>query len=435
MGEQTTATRYALVTGGSSGIGLETARGLTAHFDVVGIVGRDPTRLAEAAEALRSEGARIETFQADFASLADVRRLAEDIKSRFDSLSVLVNNAGVWHTHRTLSKDGYEATFAVNHLAHFALTNELKDLLVTAAPARVVNVSSSMHGRPKSIHWDDLMFEKHWKGFWVYGHSKLANVLFSNELARRWKDLGVTSNALNPGNVRSRITRNNAFLNTLHRSPIARLVIMSETDGARTSIYAATAPELEGLTGRYFAKAREAKPNKATGDNEAAHHLWEVSERLVDESATPWTGDARHVPATFPKGAGQAHSPGSRLGLPPGPMSTRTLVFIGLLALALGAIFFLLQGCSVDVLGWEARAETLGEGGDGERRVHADVGGDRRSIADEEPRVPEDLMVDVHHACVGRGRDRAATEDVRSDRGVSNAFENIVVRRAADVLG
>jgi NAD(P)-dependent dehydrogenase (short-subunit alcohol dehydrogenase family) len=349
MGEQTTALRHALVTGGSSGIGLETARGLTAHFDVVGIVGRDPRRLAEAAEDLSSGGARIETFQADFASLTEVRRLADDVKARFDSLSVLVNNAGVWHRGRTLSKDGYEATFAVNHLAHFVLTNELQDVLVAAAPARVVNVSSSMHGRPKSIHWDDLMFEKHWAGFWVYGHSKLANVLFSNELARRWKDLGVTSNALNPGNVRSRITRNNAFLNALHQSPIARLVIMTETDGARTSIYAATAPELEGVTGRYFDKAKEAKPNKATGNEAAARHLWDVSQELVDEAARPWAGDARHVPATFPPGFKQ----GSRLGLPPGPMSVRNFIFIGLLALALGGIFFLLQGC-----GYPGRIDT-----------------------------------------------------------------------------
>jgi NAD(P)-dependent dehydrogenase (short-subunit alcohol dehydrogenase family) len=345
MGEQTRTTRSALVTGGTSGIGLETARGLTAHFDVVGIVGRDPKRLSEAAEDLRSTGAHIETFQADFASLTEVRRLAEDIKARFDSLSVLVNNAGVWHTHRTLSKDGYEATLAVNHLAHFALTNALKDLLVAAAPARVVNVSSSMHGRPKSIHWNDLMFENHWAGFWVYGHSKLANVLFSNELARRWKDLGVTSNALNPGNVRSRITRNNVFLNTLHRSAIARMIIMSEADGARTSIYAATAPELDGVTGRYFDKQKEAKPNKATADAEAARHLWEVSQQLVDEAAKPWTGGARNVPATFPKRFGQAESSDSGLGLPSGLMSMRTLVFIGLLALVVGVLFFFLQGC------------------------------------------------------------------------------------------
>ena len=141
--------------------------------------------------------------------------------------------------------------------------------------------------------------------------------------------------------MRSRITRNNVFLNTLHQSPIARLVIMTEADGARTSIYAATAPELEGVTGRYFDKAKESKPNKATGNEEAARHLWHVSQELVDEAATPWTGDARHVPATFPPGFGE----GSRLGLPPGPVSTRTLVFIGLLALALGGIFFLLQGC------------------------------------------------------------------------------------------
>lgn len=278
------AVRHALVTGGSSGIGLETARGLASHFDVVGIVGRNAERLEAAARELRSERARIEVFEADFSSLPEVRRLASEIGSRFDSLSVLVNNAGVWHKDRTLSRDGYEDTFAVNHLAHFLLTNELKDLLTRAAPARVVNVSSSMHGRPKSLNWDDLMFERRWRGFWVYGHSKLANVLFSNELARRWKHLGVSSNALNPGNVRSRITRNNAFLNALHRSPIARMLIMSEAEGARTSIHVATAPELEGVTGRYFDREKEVRPSEAASNPEAARRLWELSERLVAEA-------------------------------------------------------------------------------------------------------------------------------------------------------
>jgi NAD(P)-dependent dehydrogenase (short-subunit alcohol dehydrogenase family) len=282
MSEETNGTRYALVTGGSSGIGFETARGLASHFDVVGIVGRNPERLAAAAENLRSGEARIETFQADFSSLEEVRALAADINTRFSSLDVLVNNAGVWHKDRTLSKDGYEETFAVNHLAHFSLTNQLKDLLVAGTSPRVVNVSSSMHARPKSMNWDDLMFENSWKGFWVYGHSKLANILFSNELSRRWKDLGITSNALNPGNVRSRITRNNWFLNALHRSPIARMVIMSEADGARTSIHVATSPELQGVTGRYFDKVREAKPSKVAVDKEAAQRLWKVSQQLID---------------------------------------------------------------------------------------------------------------------------------------------------------
>jgi NAD(P)-dependent dehydrogenase (short-subunit alcohol dehydrogenase family) len=270
------------VTGATSGIGLETARGLTSHFDVVGIVGRNSDRLAEAAEDLRTGDACIEAFQADLASLAEVRRLAADIKARFPALAVLVNNAGVWHKRRTLSQDGYEATFAVNHLAHFLLTNELKQLLVAAAPSRVVNVASSMHVRAKSMSWDDLMFEKHWRGFRAYAQTKLANVLFSNELARRWKDLGVASNALNPGNVRSRITRNNPFLNVLHHSSIARLVIMSEVDGARTSIHVATAPELEGVTGRYFDRMKEAEPSRASRDQDAARRLWEVSEELID---------------------------------------------------------------------------------------------------------------------------------------------------------
>jgi retinol dehydrogenase-12 len=282
MGEETRGTRYALVTGASSGIGFETARGLSQHFDVVGIVGRNPDRLAEAAESLSSGDARIETFQADFSSLEDVRALAQNINTRFSSLDVLVNNAGVWHKDRTLSRDGYEETFAVNHLAHFSLTTKLQGLLAAGKSARVVNVSSSMHVRPKSMNWDDLMFERGWKGFWVYGHSKLANVLFSNELARRWDDLGITSNALNPGNVRSRITRNNWLLNALHRSPVARMIIMSEADGARTSLHVATSPELHGVTGRYFDKVREAKPSKVAVDEEAARRLWDISQRLVD---------------------------------------------------------------------------------------------------------------------------------------------------------
>ena len=285
MRGDTKATRYALVTGGSSGIGLETARGLSSRFDVVGIVGRNAERLAQAAEELRaSASGRIETFQADFSSLPEVRRLAAEIKTRFASLDVLVNNAGVWHRERTVSKDGYEETFAVNHLAHFLLTNELKDTLVAGARARVVNVSSSMHVRPKSLNWDDLMFEQGWRGFWAYGHSKLANVIFSNELARRWRSLGITSNALNPGNVRSRITRNNAFLNALHRSPLARLIVMSEADGAKTSVHVATAPELEGVTGRYFDRVREAAPSKPSTDEDAARRLWDVSQELVDSA-------------------------------------------------------------------------------------------------------------------------------------------------------
>lgn len=282
MKREASSTSYALVTGGTSGIGLETARGLLSHFDVVGIVGRNAERLASAAELLREAGGNIETFQADFSSLSDVRRLAGEVKTRFHWLNVLVNNAGTWHRDRTVSKDGYEDTFAVNHLAHYLLTTELKGLLALAAPSRVVNVSSSMHVRPKSLNWEDLMFEERWRGFWAYGHSKLANVLFSNELARRWRDLGISSNALNPGNVRSRITRNNAVLNALHRSPVARLVVMSESDGARTSVHVATAPELEGVTGRYFEKVRETPPSKSSRDPSAAQRLWEVSERLID---------------------------------------------------------------------------------------------------------------------------------------------------------
>jgi NAD(P)-dependent dehydrogenase (short-subunit alcohol dehydrogenase family) len=284
MKADASAARYALVTGGSSGIGLETARGLASHFDVVGIVGRNEERLASAAEELASSSARIEVFRADFSSLEEVRQLAGEVRSRFPLLSVLVNNAGVWHKRRTLSKDGYEETFAVNHLAHFLLTNELREPLVAGAPSRVVNVSSSMHRRVKSLNWDDLMFERGWRGFRAYSHSKLANAIFSSELARRWGRFEITSNSLNPGNVRSRITRNNAILNWLHRSFVARTFILSEEDGAKTSIYVATAPELEGVTGRYFEECAEAKANPVCHDERAGERLWKVSEKLIERA-------------------------------------------------------------------------------------------------------------------------------------------------------
>lgn len=282
MSDGARSSQYALVTGGTSGIGLETARGLASFgFAGVGVVGRNSERLKEAEASLRSAGSPVHTFQADFSSLQDVRRLAAEVRGLFPSLGVLVNNAGVWQGRRTMSTDGYEETFAVNHLAHFLLTNELREPLIASGSGRVLNVSSSVHRHPKAIHWDDLMFEQKWRGFTVYAHSKLANVLFSNELARRWRVDGVTSNALNPGNVRSRITRNNSFLNLLHRSPVARLLVLTEEEGAKTSIHVATAPELDGVTGRYFDKCAEAKPNPASHDEDQARRLWEISEDLV----------------------------------------------------------------------------------------------------------------------------------------------------------
>lgn len=288
MSDGASVSQYALITGGTSGIGLETARGLAAAgFAGVGIVGRDPERLAAAAASLRSTASPVHTFRADFSSLQDVRRLAGEVRAAFPKLGVLVNNAGVWQGHRNLTADGYEETFAVNHLAHFLLTNELKEALVASGAGRVLNVSSSVHRRPRAINWDDLMFERGWRGFTVYAHSKLANVLFSNELARRWRDDGVTSNALNPGNVRSRITRNNAFLNLLHRSPLARILILTEEEGAKTSIHVATDPELRDVTGRYFDKCAEAKPNPASRDESACRRLWDISERLVEAALSP----------------------------------------------------------------------------------------------------------------------------------------------------
>ena len=277
------AMRYALVTGASSGIGLETARGLTEHFDVVGIVGRNVGRLQEALVDLTQGPARIESFVCDFSRLADVERLVLQVIDRFDALHALVNNAGVWHTdgERRLSEDGYENTFAVNHLAHFVLTLGLQDLLKSSAPARVIHVSSVMQARCKAMNWDDIMLDEYWGGFKAYAQSKLANVLLSNAMARRWEGTGVTSNAVHPGNVQTNIVRDHKVLQWLLDLPIAPWFVKTAAQGAAASLKLATDPAFANTTGKYFHMKKERAPNPIALDQGEQERLWKLSEDLV----------------------------------------------------------------------------------------------------------------------------------------------------------
>lgn len=274
-----------VVTGASSGIGIETARGMAARGYRVLMVGRDPSRSQAALDDIvdSTGNQNVEVLLADFSSLDEVRGLAECVRSRCERLDVLINNAGVWHLERQLTADGFEATFGVNHLAPFLLTNLLREPLAAASGAdgaRVVNVTSRLHSRPKALDFDDLHAERKYGGLRAYAKSKLANVLFSNELARRWSAAGVTSNSVHPGDVVTHITRDSRLLTAL--IPIGgKLWLKTPAQGAATSLHVATAPHLGAVTGRYFADSREKKMSRAAQNESAAKRLWEVSAEMV----------------------------------------------------------------------------------------------------------------------------------------------------------
>src|SRR5512138_2008750 len=276
------AGRTAVVTGASSGIGVPTAVGLARLGASVALVARDRAKGEAALAAVRAAsapGATPRLFLADLGALAQVRRLAQELLAALPRIDVLVNNAGAMHARRKESAEGHELTLAVNHLAPFLLTNLLLPRLRASAPARVVTVSSEAH-RLGPLDLDDLESRRGYSPMKVYGRSKLANVLFANELARREDGTGVTSNSLHPGVVATGFGRNDpGWMRVL--VTLGRPFLMSPAKGARTSVWAASAPELAGVTGRYFKDRREVAPARFALDPEAGRRLWDLSERLV----------------------------------------------------------------------------------------------------------------------------------------------------------
>ena len=219
---------------------------------------------------------------ADLASQRQVRRVAAALRERFDRLDVLVNNAGVsgWRT-RLVTEDGLERTFAVNHLAPFLLTTLLLDRLGASAPARVVTVSSAAH-RFFALDFDDLQGERRYSAFAAYCRSKLANVLFTHELARRLEGTGVTANCLHPGVVATDLFRD---MPRWLRAMLVRPVVLTPAQGADTVLHLATAPALAGVSGRYFARRKAVRPSRSSRDAHAARRLWEASEALTARDA------------------------------------------------------------------------------------------------------------------------------------------------------
>ena len=269
-----------LVTGASSGIGRATAVGLARHGARVLLVGRNPARCEAALAAVRAVGgASAEMLRADFSSLDGVRKLADDVLARTERLDVLVNNAATVVMGRSVTTDGYETQFAVNHLSCFLLTGLLLPRLRAKTPTRIVNVASDAHVSAP-IDLDDLQNERRYSVFRVYGQSKSANILWTQELARRLGGAGVTANCLHPGTIRTNLGRGNGVALDLFQRAIS-LLMKSPDTGAETSIYLATSPDVAEVSGRYFANSREKAPAAHATDPAVARRLWQISEELV----------------------------------------------------------------------------------------------------------------------------------------------------------
>ncbi len=274
--------RVFLVTGANSGIGKATALGLARLGGTIVMGCRSATR-GEAArqDIVRDSGnSKVYLEIVDLASEESTRSFAEEFKRKYPRLDVLINNAGIYTPHREVTPDGLERTFEVNYLAGFLLTHLLLDLLTKSAPSRIVNVSSSAHSGG-TIHFDDLQAERRYGGFGAYGQSKLAQILFTQELARRLQGTGVTVSACHPGVIRTNLGMGGT-------SAVVRFVRMffkSPEKGAETPIYLAISPEVERVTGQYFANKHVREPSRAAQDPDVARRLFDVSAEPAHLSA------------------------------------------------------------------------------------------------------------------------------------------------------
>jgi retinol dehydrogenase 14 len=275
------AGKTVLITGGTAGIGKATALGLATMGAHVAITGRDPARTEAAAGQVHAAGGgQVDAFVADLSSQSEVRRLADEVLERLSRIDVLVNNAGGYWNTRQVTADGLEHTFALNHLAPFLLTHLLLERLTHSAPARVVTVSSHAHAEGR-IDFDDLQGERSYSGARAYNQSKLANVLFTYELARKLRATSVTANALHPGAVNTSFGADDPSSVQRLLVPFMRPFMKTPAEGAATPIHLASAPDLERVTGRYFANSKPKKSSQRSYDQATAARLWQVSADLV----------------------------------------------------------------------------------------------------------------------------------------------------------
>ncbi len=260
-----------LITGATDGIGKQTALELAQMGAQILVHGRDLDKTAKTCEELKlqTDNDAIFGFVADFADLNQVRKLVREVTNRFDHLDVLVNNAGTYFKQRLLSAQGYELNFAIGHLAPFLLTNLLLDILLKSPSGRIVTVSSSAHASAV-VDFDNLQGEKHFDGWQAYCLSKLGNLYMAFELADHLRDTKVSSNALHPGTIDTKLYRSTGFTYN------SRSVV----DGAVTSVYLASDPEVEGISGKYFIKKKAVNPAAIAMDNQLRLRFWEESKKL-----------------------------------------------------------------------------------------------------------------------------------------------------------
>ncbi len=290
------AGRTVLVTGGTGGIGKATARGLARLGAHLAITGRDRGRTEGAAREIRAAGGGpVDMFVADLTSQSEVRRLADEVLQSLPRIHVLVNNVGGYWNTRHVTADGLERTFALNHLAPFLLTNLLLDRLKQSTPARVVTVSSHAQALGQ-LDFDDLQGERSYSGARAYNQSKLANVVFTYELARRLQGTSVTANALHPGVVRTAFEAEDPSGAQRLLLPFLLPFMKTPAQGAATSIHLASAPDLEQVTGRFFANSKPKRSSKRSYDEAVAARLWQVSADLVGLTSG-LTAAAAHPPS------------------------------------------------------------------------------------------------------------------------------------------
>ena len=272
--------KVVVVTGGTSGIGQVAAAELARQGARIILIARDPVRAARALADVSGAGPGVthRVVYADLASIAETRRAAAEIAAAEPRIDVLINNAGALFNRRRLSPDGLEMTFAVNHMAYFVLTERLRPTLLKSGSARIVNTASGAH-RGAALDFDDLQAERAYSGFLVYGRSKLCNILFTRELARRLQGTGVTANCLHPGFVATRFgDGSGGLLQAL--MAVARLGAISPQKGAETIVYLASSPDVASVSGLYFYQRKPDTPSPAAQDDAAASRLWAESERL-----------------------------------------------------------------------------------------------------------------------------------------------------------